>query len=139
MWILQDSPPTCQLDTADSSDSRSYMHLQCTDGYQGPACSECRRHGTKPFGRTGTLNCNRCRRASLIVLAYFGSTLLVMLLLCYIIQTTLEENLEGAAEAASQPVKASQLLKVVTPLFESNLASQQLLVHDHCELHHMLT
>ncbi len=94
------------------------MHLQCTEGYEGRACSECRRNGTKPFGRSGTLNCNPCRPASVIILAYIASTLLVLLLLCYIIHTTLEENLEGAG----QPVKASQLLKVITPLTESKLA-----------------
>ena len=98
------------------------MHLQCTEGYEGRACSECRRNGTKSFGRSGTLNCNHCRPAGVIILAYIASTLLVMLLLCYIIHTTLEENLEDTAEAVGQPVKASQLLKVVTPLTESNWA-----------------
>lgn len=105
------------------------MHLQCAEGYEGRACSECRRNGTKPFGRSGTLNCNPCRPAGVINLAYIASTLLVLLLLCYVIHTTLEENLEDTAEAAGQPVKASQLLKVVMPLVKPNLARQQLLVH----------
>ena len=102
----------CQLFTEmDSMDSNSYQLKQCKDGYYGPACGLCIRNGTTKYGRTGTLKCQECRAAGLIVFAYIASTVLVLLLLCFTIHVTLQENVEEA-EAGTQPVRASELSRV---------------------------
>lgn len=104
--------PACNMSTdMDSTDSNLYQIKQCSEGYYGPACGLCLRNATVKYGRTGTLKCQECRPAGLIVLAYFASTVLVLLLLCFTIHVTLQENVEEAAEAP-QPVRASELLRV---------------------------
>ncbi len=79
--------------------------------YYGPACSLCVRNNTHSFGRTGALECHECQRTVLIVTAYIGSTLLVMLYLCYNIHATLQENIEEV-QGLVKTVKASELLRV---------------------------
>lgn len=95
----------------ESIDSNSYQLKQCTDGYYGPACGLCVRNDTISFGRTGTLKCQECRSAGLIVFAYIASTVLILSLLCFTIHVTLQENVEEVAEV-TQPVRASELLRV---------------------------
>ena len=115
MSFLQTQEPGCQLDTAiASASSNSYMLQQCSEGYYGPVCSLCLKNGTHNYGRTGTLKCQSCRSAGLIVFAYAASTVLVLLLSCYIVHVTLQENMEGAEEA-TKPVRASELLRVGSP------------------------
>lgn len=113
--VLQDPstyPLTCELQTPiDSTDPTSFMAMQCTPGYYGPACSLCLRNSTHAYGRTGTLSCQHCRSKGFIVLAYIASTLAVLLLLCYTIHVTLKENSEGV-EQTNQSAKASELLRV---------------------------
>ena len=117
-WLclqLQD----CQVATdISSSNSTSYMVKQCSKGYFGPVCSLCLRNGTHAFGRTGSLKCQSCRPAGLTVFAYIASTVLVLLLLCYTVHVTLQENLEEATEGM-QPVRASELLRVYQQAFSS--------------------
>jgi len=87
------------------------MKMQCSDGYHGPACTLCVRNSTHSFGRTGGLKCHACQRPALIIGGYIGSTLLVMLYLCYNIHTTLQENtvdVQGPVET----VNVSELLRV---------------------------
>ena len=105
----------CNLLTdMDRADSNSYQLKQCTKGYYGPACGLCLRNGKDKYGRTGTLKCQECRPAGLIVFAYIASTVLVLLLLCFTIHVTLQENVEKA-EAGTHPVRASELLRVRLP------------------------
>ena len=116
----------CQLDADISSkDNTSYMLRQCSEGYFGPVCSLCLRNGTHSYGRTGSLNCQLCRPAGLIVFDYIASTVLVLLLLCFNVHVTLQENLEEAAER-TKPVRASELLRVDHQAFTSGMLWSQL-------------
>ena len=53
-----------------------------------------------------------CREASVIVVAYVGSTFIVLLWLIYAIEVNLKEN-EEDAEGGPRPVRVSELLKVL--------------------------
>ena len=57
----------CDLaSSVDSTDADSYMRQQCSQGYYGAVCSLCLKHSSnlKPYGRTGTLQCQPCRSAA---------------------------------------------------------------------------
>ncbi len=108
---VQVTPALCGLSGDATNAEDGFMQMQCSDGYHGPACTLCVRNSTHSFGRTGGLKCHACQRPALIIGGYIGSTLLVMLYLCYNIHTTLQENMvdvQGPVEA----VKASELLRV---------------------------
>ena len=68
MWLAMQVTAGCDLaSSVDSTDSDSYMRQQCSQGYYGPVCSLClKRTSTqlKPYGRTGTLQCQPCRSAA---------------------------------------------------------------------------
>ena len=106
----------------DTVDTNSYMLKQCSNGYHGPACSLCIRDGTHSYGRTGTAKCQQCKSKGTIIMLYAASTTLVLLFLCYTVQTTLTENAQDPAIAGSvDSVKASDLLRVLL----SNLSPGQ--------------
>ncbi len=77
----------------------------------GPVCSLCAKLGNVTYGRTGTLQCKQCRPTGVIILAYIGSALLVLMWLSYTIHVTLAEN-EEAASGHNDPQKVSQLIRV---------------------------
>ncbi len=90
---MQDS---CQLEVSmESAGPTSFMTKQCKDGYHGYACTSCVRNSTHTFGKVGSLKCQLCRSPSLIVVTYIASTILVLMLLCYTIHVTLQENTEA--------------------------------------------
>ena len=66
-WLAMQITAGCDLASSmDSSDPESYMRQQCSQGYYGPVCSLCVKHSStqlKPYGRTGTLQCQPCRSA----------------------------------------------------------------------------
>ncbi|KAL0046985.1 hypothetical protein WJX82_003591 [Trebouxia sp. C0006] len=106
---------TCNMTTSlMADDPNAYMVKICSPGYYGPLCSLCLLHnapsGQPRYGRTGTLNCQKCRKSSTIVIADIASTLLVMLWLIYIIHVTLREN-EEDAQSTPKPVRTSEFLK----------------------------
>ena len=108
---VQVTPALCGLSGDVTNAEDGFMQMQCSDGYHGPACTLCVRNSTHSFGRTGGLKCHACQRPALIIGGYIGSTLLVMLYLCYNIHTTLQENtvdVQGPVET----VKVSELLRV---------------------------
>lgn len=90
------------------------MRQLCTEGYYGPVCSLCVRDGNISYGRTGTLQCKQCRPTGVIIAAYIGSALLVLVWLTYTIHVTLAEN-EEAAAGHNDPQKVSQLIRVGPP------------------------
>ena len=51
-----------------ADDPNAYMLKMCSPGYYGPLCSLCLLHNAPPgkdrYGRTGNLNCQKCRCAS---------------------------------------------------------------------------
>ncbi len=51
-----------------ADDPDAYMLKMCSPGYYGPLCSLCLLHNAPPgqarYGRTGNLNCQKCRSAS---------------------------------------------------------------------------
>ena len=57
------------------------------------------------------LTCVVYREASVIVVAYVGSTFVVLLWLIYAIEVNLKEN-EEDAEGGTRPMRVSELLKV---------------------------
>lgn len=126
---------TLALSDVSSSESRAtadqFMQAQCSDGYYGPACSLCVRNSTHSFGRTGPVKCHVCRKPVLIVLAYIGSTLLVLLWVCYTIHTTIQENVEEVQGAGSL-VKTSELLKVRLTLRASSSVGKNVLAMPEC-------
>lgn len=89
------------------------MTQLCALGYYGPVCSLCVRteQRTSSYGRTGPLKCRACRHPAIIVLAYIGSTLLVLAWLSYVIHITLTDNVE-AANGTLDPGRTSQLIRV---------------------------
>ncbi|DBA69633.1 TPA: hypothetical protein ACH3X2_012695 [Trebouxia sp. C0005] len=108
-------PGSCNMTTSlVADDPNAYMVKMCSPGYYGPLCSLCLLHNAPPgqprYGRTGTLNCQKCRKSSTIVIADIASTLLVMVWLMYIIHVTLEEN-EEDAQNTPKPVRISEFLK----------------------------
>lgn len=54
---------------------------------------------------------NACRSSGVIVCAYLGSTLLVLLWLMYTIEVTLQENREDA-DGVPNPGRISELIRV---------------------------
>ncbi|KAL0046540.1 hypothetical protein WJX82_003308 [Trebouxia sp. C0006] len=117
--LQQDS---CQLEVSmESAGPTSFMTKQCKDGYHGYACTSCVRNSTHTFGKVGSLKCQLCRSPSLIVVTYIASTILVLMLLCYTILVTLQENTEarntdedGGDAAPKESVKVSELLRALT-------------------------
>jgi len=104
--------PTCQLDVPiNSTDLKSYMAQQCSEGYYGPVCSLCVTGPPHRYGRTGTLQCQPCRSHVAILCAYIGSGIAVLAFLTYQIQVTLKENEEDLQDQ-QRPVQASELIKV---------------------------
>ncbi len=106
----------------ESAGPTSFMTKQCKDGYHGYACTSCVRNSTHTFGKVGSLKCQLCRSPSLIVVTYIASTILVLMLLCYTILVTLQENTEarntdedGGDAAPKESVKVSELLRVCIP------------------------
>ena len=113
----------CQLDASiESAGPTSFMTKQCKDGYHGYACTSCVRNSTHIYGKVGSLKCQLCRSPGLIVVTYIASTILVLILLCYTIHVTLQENAEagntdeeGEDAAPKESVKVSELLRVCIP------------------------
>ncbi|KAL0038989.1 hypothetical protein WJX77_004333 [Trebouxia sp. C0004] len=106
---------SCNMTTSlVADDPNAYMVKMCSPGYYGPLCSLCLLHNGRPgearYGRTDTLNCQKCRNSSTIVIADIASTSLVMVWLMYIIQVTLREN-EEDAQNTPKPVRVSEFLK----------------------------
>lgn len=106
---------TCNMTTSlVADDPKAYMVKMCSPGYYGPLCSLCLLHNAPPgeprYGRTGNLNCQKCRKSSVIVIADIASTSLVMIWLMYIIHVTLREN-EEDAQNTPKPVRISEFLK----------------------------
>ncbi|DBB03637.1 TPA: hypothetical protein ACH3X3_010969 [Trebouxia sp. C0006] len=105
----------------ESAGPTSFMTKQCKDGYHGYACTSCVRNSTHTFGKVGSLKCQLCRSPSLIVVTYIASTILVLMLLCYTILVTLQENTEarntdedGGDAAPKESVKVSELLRMAS-------------------------
>jgi len=68
VMVMQDSG-SCNMTTSlVADDPNAYMVKICSPGYYGPLCSLCLLHNAPPgedrYGRTGTLNCQKCRHAS---------------------------------------------------------------------------
>ena len=104
--------PGCNwLAPMNSTDQNCYMRMQCSDEYYGPACSLCLRNSTHSYGRTFGLNCQSCRDAALIVLAYAGSTVMVVLYLSFTVHFTLKET-SREIDDSDDVLKASELLRV---------------------------
>ena len=66
--MLHDSG-SCNMSTSLVADEpNAYMVKICSPGYYGPLCSLCLLHNAPPgeprYGRTGTLNCQKCRYPS---------------------------------------------------------------------------
>ena len=111
---LQELSQSCTLAAVQTGASNnSYLQMQCSQGYTGPACSVCLRNETHSYGRTSKLGCKRCKPAGLIIFGYCASTVLVLLLLHYTIQASLLENLDSASMVSMNDyVRPSELLKV---------------------------
>ena len=63
--VMQDSG-SCNMTTSlVADDPNAYMVKMCSPGYYGPLCSLCLLHNAPPgearYGRTGNLNCQKCR------------------------------------------------------------------------------
>ena len=96
----------------------------------------CVRNSTHTFGKVGSLKCQLCRSPGLIVVTYIASTILVLMLLCYTIHVTLQENTEagntdreGEDAAPKESVKVSELLRVCTHSLTHSLARSLACVH----------
>lgn len=119
------SPTVSTIDASDAELQEQFWQLQCSEGYRGPACSLCARNDTVSFGRTGAAKCSPCRSTGLIVLAYLGSALLVVLYECYNIQATLTENIEEV-QGSSPSLQTSELLRVLSRPTPTNSCSSAL-------------
>ena len=85
-----------------ADDPKAYMVKMCSSGYYGPLCSLCLLHNAPPgearYGRTGNLNCQKCRCVSALSCNLLGC--LASLCLCW----------AGFAVALLLPSESSVLL-----------------------------
>jgi len=91
--IVMQPGGSCNMTTSlVADDPNAYMVKMCSPGYYGPLCSLCLLHNAPPgearYGRTGNLNCQKCRCVSalscslLAVLHHVVCAGLGLLLLC---------------------------------------------------------